>query len=70
MKALVTGGAGFIGTNLIKRLLSDDYDVVSIDNYSNGEKKKIIKMDVFIMIMIYPITMLEMMAIDMMLYFI
>ena len=39
MKALVTGGAGFIGTNLIKRLLSDDYDVVSIDNYSTGKKE-------------------------------
>ncbi|MAG25112.1 hypothetical protein CMI47_05985 [Candidatus Pacearchaeota archaeon] len=39
MKCLVTGGAGFIGTNLIKRLLSDDYDVVSIDNYSTGKKE-------------------------------
>ena len=39
MKVLVTGGAGFIGTNLIKRLLKDDYDVVSIDNYSTGKKE-------------------------------
>ncbi len=39
MKCLVTGGAGFIGTNLIKRLLKDDYDVVSIDNYSTGKKE-------------------------------
>ena len=38
-KVLVTGGAGFIGTNLIKRLLKDDYDVVSIDNYSTGKKE-------------------------------
>ena len=36
MKAVVTGGAGFIGTNLIKRLLKDNYEVVSIDNYSTG----------------------------------
>ena len=36
MKALVTGGAGFIGTNLIKRLLADGHDVTSIDNYSTG----------------------------------
>jgi UDP-glucose 4-epimerase len=36
MKALVTGGAGFIGTNLIKRLLSGGHDVISMDNYSTG----------------------------------
>lgn len=33
---LVTGGAGFVGTNLIKRLLKDGHEVVSIDNYSTG----------------------------------
>tara|TARA_R110001599_G_scaffold313106_1_gene520829 strand:- start:46 stop:918 length:873 start_codon:yes stop_codon:yes gene_type:complete len=36
MRCLVTGGAGFIGTNLIKRLLKDNYEVVSVDNYSTG----------------------------------
>ena len=36
MKALVTGGAGFVGTNLIKRLLKDGHDVISMDNYSSG----------------------------------
>ena len=36
MRALVTGGAGFVGTNLIKRLLKDSHDVWSIDNYSTG----------------------------------
>ena len=36
MKILVTGGAGFIGTNLIKRLLRDGHDVYSLDNYSTG----------------------------------
>lgn len=39
MRALVTGGAGFVGTNLIKRLLKDGYKVVSIDNYSTGYKE-------------------------------
>ena len=33
MKILVTGGAGFIGTNLIKRLLNDQHKVYSLDNY-------------------------------------
>ena len=39
MKILVTGGAGFVGTNLIKRLLSDGHEVVSLDNYSTGLKE-------------------------------
>ena len=36
MKILVTGGAGFIGTNLIKRLLKEGHKVTSIDNYDSG----------------------------------
>ena len=36
MKCLVTGGAGFIGTNLIKRLLQDGHQVESVDNYCTG----------------------------------
>lgn len=36
MKILVTGGAGFVGTNLIKRLLKDGHKVISIDNYNTG----------------------------------
>src|SRR5210317_49517 len=43
MKILVTGGAGFAGTNLIKRLLSDGHEVVSIDNYYTGKKENHIK---------------------------
>lgn len=39
MKCLVTGGAGFIGTNLIKRLLKDGHDVKSVDDYSTGLKE-------------------------------
>ncbi len=39
MRALVTGGTGFIGTNLVKRLLKDGYTVTSIDNYTTGKKK-------------------------------
>lgn len=36
MKVLVTGGAGFVGTNLIKRLLQEGHEVVSVDNYNTG----------------------------------
>ena len=39
MKILVTGGAGFVGTNLIKRLLQEDHTVISIDNYHTGLKE-------------------------------
>tara|TARA_R110002020_G_scaffold4413_4_gene19341 strand:- start:893 stop:1798 length:906 start_codon:yes stop_codon:yes gene_type:complete len=39
MRMLVTGGAGFVGTNLIKRLLKDGHEVVSVDNYSAGKKE-------------------------------
>jgi len=38
MNIVVTGGAGFVGTNLIKRLIEDGHDVVSVDNYSTGSK--------------------------------
>ena len=43
MNALVTGGAGFIGTNLIKALLKKGYSVTSIDNYSTGLKSNHVK---------------------------
>jgi UDP-glucose 4-epimerase len=36
MKILVTGGAGFIGMNLIKRLLKEGHEVISLDNYETG----------------------------------
>tara|TARA_B110001454_G_scaffold212902_1_gene230279 strand:+ start:267 stop:1121 length:855 start_codon:yes stop_codon:yes gene_type:complete len=39
MRIIVTGGAGFIGYNLIKRLLQDRNIVVSLDNYSTGKKE-------------------------------
>ena len=39
MQALVTGGAGFVGTNLIKRLLKEGHNVESMDNYSTGKKE-------------------------------
>ena len=43
MKILVTGGAGFIGTNLIEFLVKGGHEVTSIDNYSLGFKSNHIK---------------------------
>ena len=39
MKALVTGGAGFIGRWLIKRLLDEGHLVYAIDDFSNGRRE-------------------------------
>ena len=36
MKYLVTGGAGFIGSNLCRRLLADGHYVVCLDDLSTG----------------------------------
>ena len=39
-KILITGGAGFVGTNLIKFFLKKtNFKIISIDNYSSGTKK-------------------------------
>ena len=39
MDILVTGGNGFIGSNLINRLIEEGHYVVSIDNLSTGKKE-------------------------------
>ena len=39
MKILITGGAGFVGTNLVKRLVEQGHEVISVDNYSTGLKE-------------------------------
>ena len=41
MKALITGGAGFIGSHLAERLLKDGLLVSVIDNLSTGSLKNI-----------------------------
>ncbi|HEY3368829.1 MAG TPA: UDP-glucuronic acid decarboxylase family protein [Symbiobacteriaceae bacterium] len=41
MRILVTGGAGFIGSNLCERLLKDGHEVVCLDNLYTGRKENI-----------------------------
>ncbi|MFP5471264.1 MAG: SDR family oxidoreductase [Bacteroidia bacterium] len=41
MKILITGGAGFIGSNLCERLISRGYFVTCVDNLSTGRKQNI-----------------------------
>jgi UDP-glucose 4-epimerase len=41
MKALVTGGAGFIGRWVIARLLADGHDVLALDDLSNGRRENV-----------------------------
>lgn len=40
-KILVTGGAGFLGSNLCERLIKEENDVICLDNYFTGSKKNI-----------------------------
>lgn len=43
MKALITGGAGFIGYHLAKELLDSGYEVVLADNFSRGVEDRLLK---------------------------
>lgn len=42
MKILVTGGAGFLGSHLVDKLLEDDHEVVVVDNLYTGSKNNLV----------------------------
>ena len=41
MKCLVTGGAGFIGSHIVDRLINDGHEVIVVDNLSTGKEENI-----------------------------
>ncbi|NKB18614.1 MAG: NAD-dependent epimerase/dehydratase family protein, partial [Pseudanabaena sp. CRU_2_10] len=41
MRILVTGGAGFIGSHLIDRLMQQGHEVICLDNFYTGNKRNI-----------------------------
>ena len=41
LRNLVTGGAGFLGSHLIDKLMSKGEEVICIDNFISGDKKNI-----------------------------
>ncbi len=42
MRVLVTGGAGFIGSHLCRRLLADGHEVLCVDNLFTGQRRNIV----------------------------
>jgi len=43
-RVLVTGGAGFVGSHLCKRLLDEGCDVIALDNYFTGSKSNVVEL--------------------------
>src|SRR5437764_4867158 len=41
MKVLVTGGAGFIGSHIVRRMLDLEHEVVVLDNFSTGRRSNL-----------------------------
>ena len=41
IRSIVTGGAGFIGSNLVDKLVSEGHKVIVIDNFISGKKSNL-----------------------------
>lgn len=48
MNILITGGAGFVGSNLVKKLKQLEYNIIVIDNYSSGKHENEIQGVIYI----------------------
>ena len=48
MNILITGGAGYIGSHIVEKLVKQKYQVVIIDNLKTGYKRLINKKSIFI----------------------
>lgn len=44
MRALVTGGCGFIGSHLVERLTADGHEVVALDNLATGRRENLARL--------------------------
>ena len=45
MKILVTGSAGFLGSNLVSKLVAQGHDVVGVDNLLTGNFKNVVMLE-------------------------
>ena len=41
MRSIVTGGAGFIGSHLVDKLLSMNHEIIVLDNFSTGRSENL-----------------------------
>jgi UDP-glucose 4-epimerase len=62
VKVLVTGGAGFIGANLVRRLLAEQRDVVVIDDLSTGDHANLAEVEA--QVAIHEASILDTAALD------
>lgn len=40
-RILVTGGAGFVGSHLVDRLMTDGHEVIALDNFFTGRRRNV-----------------------------
>ncbi len=64
MKVLVTGGAGFIGSHLVERLLAEGYSVVVIDDFSTGRKENLLGIQGFEKLEVFEVDITDRNALE------